>query len=40
MKKIFAIGIALIAMVSCKMDFYSSDAMTSSSLKENPASAV
>jgi len=40
MKKIFAIGIALLALVSCKMDFYPSDAMTSSALKENPSSAV
>ena len=40
MKKIFAFGIALLALVSCKMDFYPSDAMTSSALKENPSSAV
>lgn len=40
MKKIFAFGIALMALVSCKMDFYPSDAMTSSQLKENPASAI
>ena len=40
MKKIFAIGIALITLVSCNMDFYSSDSMTSAALKENPASAV
>ena len=40
MKKIFVIGISLLAMVSCKMDFYSSDAMTSSALKENPSSAI
>ena len=40
MKKIFVIGIALLTLVSCNMDFYSSDAMTSSALKENPSSAV
>jgi len=40
MKKIFAISIALLTLVSCKMDFYSSDSMTSSQLKENPASAI
>ena len=39
MKKIFAIGIALLTLVSCNMDFYSSDAMTSSALKENPSAA-
>lgn len=40
MKKIFVIGIALLTLASCKMDFYPSDAMTSSALKENPSSAV
>ena len=40
MKKIFALGIALLTLVSCKMDFYPSDSMTSSALKENPSSAV
>lgn len=40
MKKIFALGIALLSLASCKMDFYSSDAMTSSALAENPSSAV
>ena len=40
MKKIFAFVIAALALVSCKMDFYSSDSMTSSQLKDNPASAV
>lgn len=40
MKKIFAIAIALLTLVSCKMDFYPSDSMTSSQLKENPASAI
>ena len=40
MKKIFAIGIALLTIVSCNMDFYSSDSMTSAALKENPSSAV
>lgn len=40
MKKIFAILIAALALASCKMDFYESDSMTSSQLKDNPASAV
>lgn len=40
MKKIFAFVIAAFAMVSCNMDFYSSDSMTSSQLKDNPSSAV
>ena len=40
MKKIFVLAIAFLTLVSCNMDFYSSDAMTSSALKENPASAV
>ena len=40
MKKIFAFVVATLALVSCNMDFYSSDSMTSSQLKDNPASAV
>jgi hypothetical protein len=40
MKKIFAFLIAALALASCKMDFYQSDSMTSSQLKDNPASAV
>lgn len=40
MKKIFAFVVASLALVSCNMDFYSSDSMTSSQLKDNPASAV
>ena len=40
MKKIFAIGIALLTVVSCNMDFYSSDSMTSSALKSNPSAAI
>ena len=40
MKKIFAIGIALLTLASCNMDFYKSNVMTSSVLKENPSSAV
>ena len=40
MKKIFAIGIAVVLAASCNMDFVPSDAMTSDQLKENPASAV
>ena len=40
MKKIFAFIVAALAIVSCKMDFYSSDSMTSSQLKDNPASVV
>lgn len=40
MKKIFALAVALLTLVSCNMDFYSSASMTSAQLKENPASAV
>lgn len=40
MKKIFVIIIAALALSACQMDFYSSDTMTSSQLKDNPASAV
>lgn len=40
MKKIFAFVVAALAFVSCNMDFYSSDSMTSSQLKDNPSSAV
>lgn len=40
MKKLFAIGIALLTLVSCKMDFYSSDSMTSAQIKDNPLAAV
>lgn len=40
MKKIFTIGFAALLMVSCNMDFYPSDAMTSSQLADNPASAI
>ncbi|MBR5042631.1 MAG: RagB/SusD family nutrient uptake outer membrane protein [Bacteroidales bacterium] len=40
MKKILLIGFAALFMASCNMDFYSSDAMTSSQLADNPASAV
>lgn len=40
MKKIFAIGIAILTLVSCNMDFYTSDSMTSSQLKDNPQAAV
>ena len=40
MKKIFAIGIALLTLASCNMDFYSSDSMTSTQIKENPKSAI
>ena len=40
MKKIFAFVLAAVALVSCKMDFYPSDSMTSSQLAENPSSAV
>ena len=40
MKKIFAIGLAILALASCNMDFYSSDSMTSAQLKENPSAAV
>ena len=40
MKKIFALAFAALFLVSCNMDFYSSDAMTSSQLADNPSSAV
>ncbi len=40
MKKIFAIGIALLTLASCNMDFYSSDSMTSTQIKENPNAAI
>lgn len=40
MKKIFAIGLLALGMVSCDMDFYSSDTMTSAQLATNPAAAV
>ena len=40
MKKIFAIAIAALTLASCNMDFYKSDSMTSSQLKDNPAAAV
>lgn len=39
MKKILII-LAALALVSCNMDFYSSDTMTSAMLKENPGAAV
>lgn len=39
MKKIFAFVLAALALVSCKMDFYRSDTMTSSQIKENPSAA-
>lgn len=40
MKKIFASAIAVILLASCQMDFYSSDTMTSTQLKSNPAAAI
>lgn len=40
MKKIFAFAFAALLLVSCNMDFYSSDSMTSSQLADNPSSAV
>ena len=40
MKKILILGFALIAAVSCNMDFYRSDTMTSNMLAENPGAAV
>ena len=36
MKKIFVIGLAALALVSCNMDFYSSDSMTGDQLAQNP----
>jgi len=40
MKKIITIGIALLTLVACNMDFYRSDTMTSSQLKSDPGAAV
>ena len=40
MKKILLMIAAAAALVSCNMDFYRSDTMTSSMLKENPGAAV
>lgn len=40
MKKIFALGIALLTLAACEMDFYPSDSMTSAQIKDNPNSAV
>lgn len=40
MKKLLTIGIALLTLASCDMDFYRSDTMTSNMLKENPGAAV
>lgn len=40
MKKIFVIALAALSLASCKMDFYSSDSMTSAQLAANPSSAV
>ena len=39
MKKIFVIGLAALALASCNMDFYSSDAMTGDQLAQNPDAA-
>ena len=36
MKKIFVIALAALALSSCNMDFYSSDAMTGDQLAQNP----
>lgn len=36
MKKIFIMGLAALALVSCNMDFYSSDTMTAEQLANNP----
>ncbi len=40
MKKILIMLAAAAALVSCELDFYRSDTMTSSMLKENPGAAV
>lgn len=40
MKKLVLIGIAIITTVSCNMDFYRSDVMTSNMLADNPGAAV
>ena len=36
MKKIFALGIAALALVACNMDFYRSDALTAEDLAKDP----
>jgi hypothetical protein len=40
MKKILSIGIALLTLVACNMDFYRSDTMTSAQLKDDPGAAI
>lgn len=40
MKKIFALGLAIMALASCNMDFIPSDSMSTSMLKENPSAAI
>ena len=40
MKKIILMFSGLVALVSCEMDFYRSDTMTSSQLKDDPGAAV
>ncbi len=40
MKKLLTFGFALLTLVSCDMDFYRSDTMTSAMLKSNPGAAV
>ncbi|MBQ3766906.1 MAG: RagB/SusD family nutrient uptake outer membrane protein [Bacteroidales bacterium] len=40
MKKLITLGIALLTLAACNMDFYRSDVMTSNMLKANPDAAV
>lgn len=40
MKKILTFGLAVLALVACDMDFYRSDTMTSTQLKDDPGAAV
>ena len=40
MKKILITLAAVFALVSCEMDFFSSDTISSAMLKENPGAAV
>lgn len=40
MKKFFIFSLSVLVFASCNMDFYESDTMTSSQLKDSPASAV
>ena len=39
MKKLLSLGIAILTLAACNMDFYRSDTMTSNMLKDNPGAA-